>query len=68
MWQTKGLYYERRIKQGKYRSSGGLSFPTRKGYFISDYDDFVYSSAEEIDELLPKAIAFIDAIEHLLSE
>lgn len=34
----------------------------------SDYDDFVYSSAEEIDELLPKATAFIDAIEHLLSE
>ena len=28
----------------------------------SDYDDFAYSSAEEIDELLPKATAFIAAI------
>jgi hypothetical protein len=31
------------------------------------YDDFVYSSAEEIDELLPKATAFIEAVERLLS-
>lgn len=34
----------------------------------SDYDDFAYSSAEEIDELLPKAKAFIDAIDKLLKE
>lgn len=34
----------------------------------SDYDDFAYSSAEEIDELLPKAKAFIDAIGKLLKE
>ena len=32
----------------------------------SDYDDFVYSSGEEIDELMPKAKAFIDAIRDLL--
>lgn len=34
----------------------------------SDYDDFAYSSAEEIDELLPKAKAFIDAIGKLLKD
>ncbi|MDO4180644.1 MAG: HEPN domain-containing protein [Bacteroidales bacterium] len=34
----------------------------------SDYDDFAYSSAEEIDELLPKATAFIAAIGKLLKE
>ena len=32
----------------------------------SDYDDFVYSSAEEIDELMPKAEIFINAIGDLL--
>lgn len=34
----------------------------------SDYDDFVYSSEEEIDELLPKAKSFIDAVGDLLKE
>ena len=34
----------------------------------SDYDDFSYSSEEEIDELLPKAMAFIEAIGSLLKE
>jgi uncharacterized conserved protein related to C-terminal domain of eukaryotic chaperone, SACSIN len=34
----------------------------------SDYDDFAYSSEKEINELLPKAIAFIDAIKLLISE
>ncbi|WP_099291993.1 HEPN domain-containing protein [Butyricimonas sp. Marseille-P3923] len=34
----------------------------------SDYDDFAYSDEEEINELLPKAIAFIKAIEDLLQE
>ena len=34
----------------------------------SDYDDFAYSSEEEIDELLPKAMAFIEAIGSLLKE
>ena len=34
----------------------------------SDYDDFAYSSEEEIDELLPKATDFIEAIEVLLKE
>ena len=28
----------------------------------SDYDDFAYSSEEEIDELLPKATDFIEAV------
>ncbi len=32
----------------------------------SDYDDFAYSSEEEIDELMPKATDFIGAIEVLL--
>lgn len=34
----------------------------------SDYDDFAYSSAEEIEELLPKAKAFISAIASLLKD
>lgn len=34
----------------------------------SDYDDFAYSDEEEINELLPKAITFIKAIENLLQE
>ena len=34
----------------------------------SDYDDFAYSSEEEIDELLPKATAFIEAVGVLLKE
>ena len=34
----------------------------------SDYDDFASSSEEEIDELLPKAMAFIEAIGSLLKE
>lgn len=34
----------------------------------SDYDDFAYSTAEEIDELLPKATAFIEAVGVLLEE
>ena len=32
----------------------------------SDYDDFAYSSEEEIDELMPKAEAFITAVGALL--
>ena len=32
----------------------------------SDYDDFAYSSAEEINELIPKAEIFIRAIGELL--
>ena len=32
----------------------------------SDYDDFVYATSEEVDELLPKAQAFISEIERLL--
>lgn len=34
----------------------------------SDYDDFAYSTYEEIEELLPKATAFIRAIEILVKE
>ena len=34
----------------------------------SDYDDFVYSSNEDIEELMPKAQAFIEAIGILLKE
>jgi uncharacterized protein (UPF0332 family) len=34
----------------------------------SDYDDFAYSSEEEIDELIPKVKAFIEAIGVLLKE
>lgn len=32
----------------------------------SDYDDFAYATSEEVDELLPKAQAFILEIERLL--
>lgn len=34
----------------------------------SDYDDFAYSSQEEVEELLPKAAAFIKAVGALLKE
>lgn len=34
----------------------------------SDYDDFAYSSEEEIDELLPKAQSFIKAVGDLVKE
>lgn len=34
----------------------------------SDYDDFAYSSEEEVDELTPKVEAFIDAVGTLLKE
>lgn len=34
----------------------------------SDYDDFAYSSEEEIDELMPKATAFIEAVGDLLQK
>lgn len=34
----------------------------------SDYDDFAYSSEEEINELMPKAKAFIEAVGDLLKE
>lgn len=34
----------------------------------SDYDDFAYSSEKEIDELMPKAKDFIDAVGNLLKE
>lgn len=34
----------------------------------SDYDDFAYSTEEEIDELMPKAETFIMAIGALLKE
>ena len=34
----------------------------------SDYDDFVYTSEEEIDELFPKAEMFIQTIGTLLKE
>ena len=34
----------------------------------SDYDDFVYSSQEEIDELYPKAQRFIDEVDKLLEQ
>ena len=32
----------------------------------SDYDDFAYATSEKVDELLPKAQAFISEIERLL--
>lgn len=34
----------------------------------SDYDDFAYSTEEEVNELLPKAKAFIEAVGLLLKE
>lgn len=34
----------------------------------SDYDDFAYSTEEEVNELLPKAKAFIEAVGLLLRE
>lgn len=36
--------------------------------YSSDYDDFAYSSEDEINELMPKATAFIEAVGDLLKE
>ena len=33
---------------------------------LTDYDDFVYATKEEVDELLPKAQRFIEEIDELL--
>ena len=33
-----------------------------------DYDEFVYSTREEVDELYPKAQRFIEEVDALLAE
>ena len=33
-----------------------------------DYDDFVYSTREEVDELLPKAQRFVEEVDALLAQ
>ncbi|MDY4732376.1 MAG: HEPN domain-containing protein [Prevotella sp.] len=43
----------------------GILFDRRHS---SDYDDFAYSSFEEVNELLPMAEAFINEIEELLQK
>ena len=40
-------------------------FDSRKS---GDYDDFVYSTREEVDELLPKAQRFVEEVDALLAQ
>jgi uncharacterized protein (UPF0332 family) len=50
------------------RESGRCFYLLFERRHSSDYDDFAYSSEDEIDELLPKVEAFIAAVGNLLKE
>lgn len=55
--------YQRDMISRESNRSHSLLFERRHS---SDYDDFAYATSEEVDELLPKAQAFISEIERLL--
>ena len=55
--------YQRDMISRESNRSHSLLFERRHG---SDYDDFAYATSEKVDELLPKAQAFISEIERLL--
>ena len=55
--------YQRDMISRESNRSFSLLFERRHS---SDYDDFAYATSEEVDELLPKAQAFISEIERLL--
>lgn len=62
--QMFGLYF---IKTGIISAEQGRFFSILYDRRQSgDYDDFIYSSESEIDELYPEAVKFIDAISALL--
>lgn len=64
--QMLGMHF---IATGRLSKEQGRSFSLLfERRHSSDYDDFTYSSAEEIEELLPKAKAFISAIASLLKD
>lgn len=50
------------------RESGRCFYLLFERRHNSDYDDFAYSSEEEIDELVPKTEAFINAVGDLLKK
>ena len=55
--------YQRDMISRESNRSHSLLFERRHS---SDYDDFAYATSEEVDDLLPKAQAFISEIERLL--
>lgn len=64
--QMLGMHF---IATGRLSKEQGRSFSLLfERRHSSDYDDFAYSSAEEIEELLPKAKTFISAIASLLKD
>ena len=64
--QMLGLHF---VATGRLSRESGRAFSLLfERRHSSDYDDFAYSSAEEIDELLPKATTFINAVGDLLKE
>lgn len=64
--QMLGLHF---VATGRLSRESGRAFSLLfERRHSSDYDDFAYSSAEEIDELLPKATTFIAAIGDLLKK
>lgn len=64
--QMLGMHFVHTEKLSReYNRSYSLLFERRHS---NDYDDFAYSTQEEITELLPKAEALIKAIEKLIAE
>lgn len=57
------------VAKGKLSHEHGRSFSLLfERRHSSDYDDFAYSSEKDVEELYPKAQAFIEAIGALLEE
>ena len=64
--QMIGMHF---VATGRLSKEAGRSFSLLfERWHSSDYDDFAYSSQEEIDELLPKAKGFIQAVRDLLQQ
>ena len=61
-----GLHF---VSKGKLSREHGNTFTTLFDKRQSgDYDDFIYNDRETVNELYPKAQAFIEAIEQLINE
>lgn len=64
--QMLGMYF---VVTGKISKETGRCFSMLfERRTSSDYDDFAYSTLEEVNELQPKAAMFINEVEHLLSQ
>lgn len=64
--QLLGMHF---VATGKLTREQGRSFSLLfERRHTSDYDDFAYSSEQDVTDLLPRASEFIDAIGNLLQE